>query len=70
MSLMRYLRIAAGFALHKIRAMTHGKPDLLTAGMVAPEFDLRDKSGKRHRLIDYRGKKVVLWFFLRAMTPG
>ncbi len=43
---------------------------LLQAGQVAPEFELPDANGRTHRLSDYRGKKVVLYFYPRDNTTG
>ena len=37
-------------------------PDLLYPGETAPEFELTDTKGRRIRLVDYRGKPVVLAF--------
>jgi peroxiredoxin Q/BCP len=42
----------------------------LEAGAPAPEFRLLDSSGAQHSLEDYRGRKVVLYFYPAAMTPG
>jgi peroxiredoxin Q/BCP len=39
-------------------------------GIKAPDFALRDQDGKLVRLRDLRGKKVVLYFYLRDNTPG
>jgi len=39
-------------------------------GSVAPEFSLRDETGRRHALADYRGRKVVLYFYPKDDTPG
>jgi peroxiredoxin Q/BCP len=64
------LKIVAGFLVHKLRALLHPKASLLEEKDPAPDFDLPDESGKQHRLRDYLGKKVVLWFFIRASTPG
>jgi len=38
--------------------------------MKAPEFTLPDKSGKQVSLSDYKGKKVVLYFYPKDNTPG
>ena len=38
-------------------------------GVQAPNFKLQDQDGKLHSLADYRGKKLVLYFFPRANTP-
>ena len=42
----------------------------LEAGAPAPEFSLPDSSGTTRSLEDYRGRKVVLYFYPAAMTPG
>ncbi len=39
-------------------------------GKVSPSFTLRDQDGTLVRLRDYRGKKVVLYFYVRDDTPG
>ena len=38
-------------------------------GVEAPGFSLKDQDGTLHNLSDYRGKKLVLYFFPRANTP-
>jgi peroxiredoxin Q/BCP len=43
---------------------------MLKVGDPAPEFEATDHRGRRVKLSDYRGKKVVLWFFPKAETPG
>ncbi len=43
---------------------------MLTAGMQAPDFSLPDKDGKFISLSDFRGKKVVVYFYPRDNTPG
>jgi thioredoxin-dependent peroxiredoxin len=42
----------------------------LKAGDPAPDFALEDQHGKTVKLSDFRGKKVVVYFFPRADTPG
>ena len=42
----------------------------LSAGDVAPDFDLLDDSGNRVRLSDLRGQRVLLYAYPAAMTPG
>lgn len=37
---------------------------------VAPDFELKNQDGKSIKLSDYRGKKVVLFAFPKADTPG
>ena len=31
---------------------------------------VKDHTGRTHRLADYQGKNVVLWFYPKADTPG
>ena len=42
----------------------------LEPGSPAPAFSLPDKDGKVHSLSDYRGQKVILYFYPAASTPG
>ena len=42
----------------------------LAAGDTPPDFELRDQDGNTHRLADYRGRTVVLYFYPRDNTPG
>ncbi|WP_119698606.1 thioredoxin-dependent thiol peroxidase [Microbacterium halotolerans] len=44
--------------------------DRLIPGNPAPEFTLNDQDGNAVSLADYRGKRVVLYFYPAAMTPG
>ena len=41
-----------------------------SAGKPAPAFELKGSDGKVHRLDDYAGKTVVLYFYPRDNTPG
>jgi peroxiredoxin Q/BCP len=43
---------------------------MLEVGTKAPNFTLPDQDGNDVSLSDYSGKKVVLWFFPKANTPG
>ena len=43
---------------------------MLEAGVAAPDFTLLDKEGKSLSLSDFRGKKVVLYFYPKDNTPG
>lgn len=45
--------------------MTH-----LNIGDKAPEFEAKNQDGKLIRLIDLKGKKVVLFFYPKDNTPG
>lgn len=42
----------------------------IEAGQKAPEFNGKDQDGKDISLSDYRGKKVVLYFYPKDQTPG
>lgn len=43
---------------------------MLKVGTQAPDFALPDQQGNIHRLSDYRGKKVILYFYPKDNTPG
>ncbi|MDO5709283.1 MAG: thioredoxin-dependent thiol peroxidase [Coriobacteriales bacterium] len=43
---------------------------MLEVGTVAPDFTLPDQNGQMHTLSDYRGQKVVLYFYPRDNTAG
>jgi len=42
----------------------------LTKGDKAPDFSGVDQDGKTHKLADYKGKKLVVFFYPKASTPG
>ena len=43
---------------------------MLETGSRAPEFELPDQNGVMHKLSDYRGHKVILYFYPRDNTAG
>ena len=43
---------------------------MLKEGMKAPEFTLRDQNDREVSLSDFRGKKVVIFFYSKDMTAG
>jgi len=43
---------------------------MLNVGDKAPEFTLLDSDENSVSLSDFKGKKVVLWFYPKASTPG
>ena len=45
-------------------------PVTLAKGDQAPDFELADQDGAIHRLSDYAGQTVVLYFYPRDDTPG
>ncbi|QUJ66841.1 thioredoxin-dependent thiol peroxidase [Photobacterium sp. GJ3] len=42
----------------------------LTAGTPAPDFTLLNQNGEPVSLNDFKGKKVLAYFYPKAMTPG
>ena len=42
----------------------------LEPGKKAPDFSLPDDEGRPVRLSDYKGKRVVVFFYPKASTPG
>ncbi len=42
----------------------------LKPGDPAPDFEVNDQNGNKVRLSDFRGKKVVLYFYPKDQTPG
>lgn len=47
-----------------------GRRPMLKPNDVAPDFEVKDHHGKAVRLADFKGKRVVLWFYPKADTPG
>ena len=43
---------------------------MLVIGELAPDFTLMGSDNKEHKLSDYRGKKVILYFYPKDNTPG
>jgi len=43
---------------------------MLNVGDKAPEFTLTADDGRQVSLSDYRGQKVVIYFYPKAGTPG
>lgn len=43
---------------------------MLKVGDKAPEFNLPDADGNMRSLSEFSGKKLVLFFFPKASTPG
>jgi peroxiredoxin len=58
-----------GIVRYALSAVTGGAP-MLNVGDQAPDFEVRDHNGNTVRLSDLRGKRVVLWFYPKADTPG
>ncbi len=64
------LEVSATVAFQSTLVQQTGEQTPLKEGDTAPAFDLPDQNGKRHKLEDYRGKWVVLYFYPKDMTPG
>jgi len=43
---------------------------LVEPGKNAPAFSLKDQDGKTHRLADYAGRPLILYFYPKDDTPG
>ena len=43
---------------------------MLEIGMKAPDFTLKDQNGEERKLSDFRGQRVVLYFYPKDNTPG
>ncbi len=43
---------------------------MLEPGQPAPDFSIADETGQTRTLGEFVGRKVVLWFYPKADTPG
>ena len=43
---------------------------MLKQNTIAPEIELNDKAGNTVKLSDFRGKKVIVYFYPKDNTPG
>ncbi len=43
---------------------------MLTVGDKAPNFSLLDQNGEVTHLSDFEGKRLLVWFYPKASTPG
>ena len=43
---------------------------LLDVGSSAPDFSLPNQNGDIISLSDFKGKKIIIWFYPKASTPG
>jgi peroxiredoxin Q/BCP len=43
---------------------------MVEAGEQAPEFELTNDAGERVKLSDFRGKRVILYFYPKALSKG
>ncbi len=42
----------------------------LEVGKKAPDFTLPDENGEKVKLSHFKGKRVIVFFYPKAMTPG
>jgi peroxiredoxin Q/BCP len=67
----RTVLVAIGVILLLVLSRRLRSPRVLPiVGSDAPEFSLRSQDGDQIRLIDFRGKWVVLYFYPKDSTPG
>ncbi len=43
---------------------------MITTGTKAPDFSLQDQNGETHTIKQYKGKKILLYFYPKDDTPG
>jgi peroxiredoxin Q/BCP len=43
---------------------------MLNVGEQAPAFSLENQNGETTALENFKGKKVLVWFYPKASTPG
>lgn len=43
---------------------------MLEVGTKAPDFNLPDQNGNMHSMSEYKGKKLILYFYPKDSTPG
>ena len=52
------------------RGHMKGNSRMLNVGDKAPEFELLDQNGNKTSLSDFAGRRVLIWFYPKASTPG
>lgn len=60
-AILAILAIAIGYSI--FAAVTKDKIELIAAGAEAPDFEVVDLNGEKHRLKDYKGQGVLLNFW-------
>lgn len=64
------LHIAAGYDRAPDCYIMEEEAYMLEIGTMAPDFSLQDQDGNTRKLSEYRGRKVVLYFYPKDNTPG
>jgi thioredoxin-dependent peroxiredoxin len=67
---MHYKSIKLSLLIFIMLFSTFSKADEIKVGEIAPDFEMFDQYNKPHKLSDYRGKWVVLYFYPKDDTPG
>ena len=62
--------MASIWTLVRLLLQTGGKAQMLPIGVPAPQFTVQTHESKDLSLTDLGGKKVLLWFYPKADTPG
>ncbi len=62
--------MASIWTLLRLLFQTGGKAEMLPIGAQAPNFTVQTHEGKALTLANLTGKKVLLWFYPKADTPG
>ena len=68
MKWLMLLGLAGALVLLLMRMAQAG--EVPRVGQAAPDFSLPDQDGKLHKLTDYSGKWLVLYFYPKDDTPG
>ncbi len=63
-------RATCGMLRAQPRTLSEGHMTKLAVGDKAPAFTLEDQNGKKVKLADAKGKRVVVYFYPKADTPG
>lgn len=58
------------FASFMLFGVALGASGSAIVGKLAPDFTMMDQDGKSHTLSDYKGQKVVVYFYPKDDTPG
>jgi peroxiredoxin Q/BCP len=58
------------FKIYLLKIIKNKIMTTLQPGDKAPAFKGYDQDGKLHQLADYKGKKLVVFFYPKANTPG
>jgi len=69
MKVVLIIILAIGFLFATLKIFEK-ESDTLKVGDMAPDFTLLSHDKQKVTLKDYRGKRVVVYFFPKADTPG